>query len=301
MTTEIRFKSGGTDCAADLYRPKGLRGGRRPAIVMGHGFSLVKSTLVEQATALADAGFVVLAIDYRSFGHSGGRPRGQLFPLNEAEDFRNGISYLQTRRDVDPERIGIWGASFAGALVSYVAAIDERVKAACAVVPVTDGYTWMRLLRSENDFEALVRAVEADRMRRFRGEKGARIPVIGPPGTLCALPCDEQIAAFFEPLPALHSTWRDTITLESVEKILEFSPLSFVHRISPRPYLIISTGGRDIVHPAWTVAELFERAREPKRLAFLPYDQTGLYVEPGLSASNTLAREFFVEHLGPTT
>ena len=57
MTTEIRFKSGGTDCAADLYRPKGLRGGRRPAIVMGHGFSLVKSTLVEQATALADAGF----------------------------------------------------------------------------------------------------------------------------------------------------------------------------------------------------------------------------------------------------
>jgi hypothetical protein len=159
----------------------------------------------------------------------------------------------------------------------------------------------MRLLRSENDFEALVRAVEADRMRRFGGEKGARIPVIGPPGTLCALPCDEQIAAFFEPLPALHSTWRDTITLESVEKILEFSPLSFVHRISPRPYLVISTGGRDIVHPAWTVAELFERAREPKRLAFLPYDQTGLYVEPGLSASNTLAREFFVEHLGPTT
>ncbi len=300
MASEIQFRSGGVQCAADLYRPKGLpRGKRRPGLVIGHGFSLVKSCLTEQAQALADAGFVVLAIDYRTFGNSGGRPRGQLFPLNEAEDFRSAISYLQTRRDVDPQRIGIWGASFAGALVSYVAAVDERVKAACAVVPVTDGYTWMRLLRSENDFEALVRAVEEDRARRFRGEKGARIPVIGPPGTLCGLPYDEQIAQFFEVVPEAFPTWRDTITLESVEKILEFSPLSFVHRITPRPYLIISTGGRDIVHPAWSVAALYDAACEPKRLEFLPFDQTGLYSEPGLSISNELACEFFHDTLGP--
>lgn len=69
MTKEIRFRSAGAECAADLYRPKGLRGSeRRPALVLGHGFSLVKSTLAEQAQALADAGFVVLAIDYRTFG-----------------------------------------------------------------------------------------------------------------------------------------------------------------------------------------------------------------------------------------
>ena len=300
MTKEIRFRSGGGECAADLYRPKGLRGTqKRPAIVMGHGFSLVKSTLTAQAQALADAGFMVLAIDYRTFGHSAGRPRGQLFPLNEAEDFRSAISYMQTRRDVHADRIGIWGASFAGALVSYVAAVDERVKAACAVVPVTDGYKWMRLLRSESDFEALLRAVEADRARRFAGDRGARIPVGGPPGTLCALPWDEEVEAFFKLIPELHPTWRDTITLESVEKILEFSPLSFVHRISPRPYLIISTALRDVVHPAWSVAEMFEAAREPKRLEFLPFEQTALYSEPGLTVSNDLARDFFIDTLGP--
>ena len=53
------------------------------------------------------------------------------------------------------------------------------------------------------------------------------------------------------------------------------------------------------MHPAWSVAELYHAAREPKRLEFLPYDQTGLYVEPGLSQSNALASEFFREHLGP--
>ena len=301
MSQEVFFKSGGLQCAADLYRPKGLaRGKRRPGLVIGHGFSLVKSTLTAQAQAFVDAGFVVLAIDYRSFGNSGGNPRGQLFPLNEAEDFRSAISYMQGRRDVDPQRIGIWGASFAGAMVSYVAAIDRRVKAACAVVPVTDGYTWQRLLRSEDHFQELLAAIEQDRATRFAGGKSARIPVIGPPGTLCGLPCDEQIARFFDVVPEAFPTWRDTITLESIEKILEFSPLSFVHRITPRPYLIISTGGRDIVHPAWSVAELYERAREPKRLEFLPFDQTGLYSEPGLTLSNDIARDFFLEHLGPT-
>ena len=300
MVQTVSFKSAGTLLAADLYKPSGgRRGRRRPAIVMGHGFSLVKACLAEQAKALAAAGFLVLAIDYRTFGDSGGSPRGQLFPLNEAEDFRNAITYMQERPDVDPKRIGIWGASFAGALVSYVAAVDQRVKATCAVVPVTDGYTWLKLLRSENDFDALLRAVEADRRARFAGAKGARIPVYGPPGTLCALPADEQIAQFFAAMPSMFPTWRDSITLESIEKIIEFSPWSFVHRISPRPYLIISTAGRDIVHPAWTVAEMHARALAPKRLEFLPFDQTGLYVEPGLSHSNALAADFFVEHLGP--
>ena len=167
------------------------------------------------------------------------------------------------------------------------------------MVPVTDGYTWLKLLRSEHEFDALRTAVEADRATRFAGGKGGRIPVYGPVGTLCALPCDEEIAQFFAVMPEAFPTWRNTITLESIEKILEFSPLSFVHRITPRPYLIISTGGRDIVHPAWTVAELHARAMEPKRLAFLPFDQTGLYVEPGLSQSNAVAAEFFSEHLGP--
>jgi hypothetical protein len=205
---------------------------------------------------------------------------------------------MQARADVDPERIGIWGASFAGAQVTYVAAIDRRVKAAVAVVPVTDGYQWMKLLRSEMHFEELIAAVEDDRARRYTGAAGLRIPVIGRPGELCAMPLDEDVHAFFAQARAAFPTWADTITLESIERILEFSPLSFVHRISPRPYLIISTAKYDVVHPAWTIAELYEHARMPKRLEFLPFEQVGLYSEPGLSVSNNLARDFFIEQLG---
>jgi alpha/beta superfamily hydrolase len=297
---EVYFESGGLRCAADLYLPSDLQAGeRRAALVIGHGFSLVKPMLAEQAACFCQAGFIVLAIDYRSFGNSEGEPRGQLFPLNEAEDYRNAISYLQSRDDVDAERIGIWGASFAGAQVSYVAAIDRRVKAAVAVVPVTDGYKWMKLLRSEAHFDELLVAVEADRAARYVGQPSARIPVVGAAGDLCGMPVDQDIIDFYDGAKTAFPTWADSITLESIERILEFSPMSYVHRISPRPYLIISTAHYDVVHPAWSIAELYEHAREPKRLEFLPFAQVGLYSEPGLSVSNNLARDFFIEQLGP--
>ena len=296
---EVYFQSGGVRCAADLYLPGDLKAGeRRAALVIGHGFSLVKSMLADQAACFRAAGFIVLAIDYRSFGNSEGEIRGELFPLNQAEDFRNGISYLQSREDVDPNRVGLWGASFAGAGVTYVAAIDRRVKATVAVVPVFDGFRWMQLLRSALKFEELLDAVEADRVQRDKTGESARIPVVAAPGELCGMPLGPDIIEFFAAAKEFHPTWADTITLESIERILEYSPLSFVHRISPRPYMIISTAGYDVVHPAWTMAELFERAREPKRVAFLPFTQIGLYSEPGLSTSNNLARDFFIEKLG---
>ncbi|MBL6612730.1 MAG: alpha/beta fold hydrolase [Reyranella sp.] len=295
---KVTFKSGGLSCAADLYLPSGLKAGARlPALVLGHGFSIVRSMLKDQAEGFCKAGYIVLAIDYRSFGDSEGEPRGQLFPLQEAEDFRNAISYIQEHKNVDADRIGIWGTSFGGAMVTYVGAIDRRAKAVVAQVPVTDGYIWMRLQRSEQHFVELLDAVDADRERRRAGKPGARMPVAGKAGEICGMPFPEETLKFFDELPKAHPTWKNSLALESVEKILEFSPLHVVDRISPRPYLIVTTSGYDIVHPAWSVADLYERARSPKSIAWLPYDQMGLYSEPGMSESVKVATEFFNEHL----
>src|SRR5687767_360445 len=185
MVSEVFFSSGGLRCAADLYLPDGAKAGAKlPGLVIGHGFTVVKEGLVEQGRRFAEAGFATLAIDYRNFGRSEGEPRGQLFPLNEAEDYRNGITYLESRPEVDPERIGIWGTSFSGGLVMYVGAVDRRVKAVVSQVPVVDGWGWMKLMRSEDNFEELVRRVERDRHRRSQGEPGERIPVGGLSGTL---------------------------------------------------------------------------------------------------------------------
>src|SRR5215472_15508841 len=137
---KVKFKSGGINCVGDLYIPEGRRAGSRgPALVIGHGFSMVREALVEEAGYFQRAGYVTLAIDYRTFGESEGKPRGQLFPLNQVEDFRNAVSWLQTRDEVDPKKIGIWGTSFGGAVCIYAAAVDLRVKAVVAQVPVVNG------------------------------------------------------------------------------------------------------------------------------------------------------------------
>src|SRR6516165_7947428 len=143
---KVMFISEGVKCAAYLGVPRGAAGNRHPAIVLGHGFGIRKESLVVEAEHLTAAGFATIAIDYRTFGESGGEPRGSLFPLNEVEDFRNAITYLQRRDDVDPNRIGIWGASFGGGVVIMTAALDRRVRAVVAMAPIVNGRRWLELV-----------------------------------------------------------------------------------------------------------------------------------------------------------
>src|SRR5207245_4812542 len=96
MPQSVKFKSGGIACAGDLYLPPGFTQSRNyPGLVIGHGTAQTKKSLIDQGEFFSRAGYVVLAIDYRSFGDSDGEPRGQLFPLVQDEDLRNSVSVIQ--------------------------------------------------------------------------------------------------------------------------------------------------------------------------------------------------------------
>src|SRR5580698_545666 len=106
----IHFTSEGVRCEADLYKPAGFDAGRRhPALVIGHGFTVARSNLVEEGRLFAEAGYLTLAIDYRYFGGSGGTPRCRRYSMYEVEDFRSAIDWLERQPGVDPKRLGIWG------------------------------------------------------------------------------------------------------------------------------------------------------------------------------------------------
>jgi hypothetical protein len=68
---QVMFPSGQVRCAGDLYLPDGV-GDRAPlpAVVMGHSVVMVKEALGPHADYLVRAGFVVLAVDYRTIGSS---------------------------------------------------------------------------------------------------------------------------------------------------------------------------------------------------------------------------------------
>lgn len=301
MAQQIKFKSGGINCAGDLYLPPGFNQSRKfPGLVIGHGTAQTKKSLVDQGEFFSRAGYVVLAIDYRSFGESEGEPRGQLFPLIQVEDYRNGVSSLQRLAGVDRERIGIWGTSNSGGIVIYAAAVDPRIKAVVSQVPVVDHYRWMRWLRSVREWSELLTRVEDDRQRRYDTGEGARIPV-STMDTFCYRPLLPSTAARTK--AAMEKSGRPPLApgatdvlLESVERALEFSATSVIHRIAPRALSIITTK-EDDAHPIEQIVEAYEMAREPKSLTLLDMYVLDVYTEPGLSIALGKALEWYDQYL----
>jgi len=301
MSQRVTFKSGGINCAADLYLPPGFSASRRyPGLVLGHGTAQTKNSLVGQGEFFALAGFVVLAIDYRSFGESEGEPRGQLFPLVQVEDFRNGVSFLQRAPGVDRERIGIWGTSNSGGTVIYAAAVDRRIKAVVAQVPVVNHYRWMRWLCSQREWRELLYRVEEDRQRRYDTGIGARIPVMAL-DTFCYRPLLTNMVAKVKEAtqrtgqPPLAPGAGDVL-LESIERTLEFDATAVIDRIAPRALSIITTKDDD-AHPIEQIVEAYEMARQPKSLTLLEMYVLDVYTEPGLSIALGKAVEWYDQFL----
>lgn len=134
----------------------------RPAVVVIAGYSsgIVATTGIEKdfhnanALRFAEAGYVVLAMEIRGFGYlqrMGGKNQdidlgtrigylihhGQCLPGATVDDLVEGLNYLETRREVDPQRLGAVGFSFGGKAAIYLAALDERIKAVMTSGSVT--------------------------------------------------------------------------------------------------------------------------------------------------------------------
>ncbi|WP_052074094.1 alpha/beta hydrolase [Rhodococcoides fascians] len=300
----VSFDSEGTVCAGDLYLPTGYEPSNPyPALVICHGFTVRKETLVSEGKRFAAAGYVTLAIDYRHFGESGGEPRGRLFPSQEVEDVRNAITWLQTQPGVDGDRIGIWGTSFGGGIVTYVAAVDRRVKAVVAQAPILDGYKWLRSMRSDGEWDTFLGHVEQARLRRSQdgpGELLADSSSANEHGFIAIPPSQEVIAAVVAHQEAtgemmLHAGGQ--LELESVEKLLEFDAVGFADRISPRAYCVIALSGYDVYHPRESIQAAFARAGEPKALRTVGIDQLDIYWEWGRDLCIPLAVDWFDTYL----
>ena len=119
----------GITLAADLYKPKDVRGTLAAVAVCGPYGAVKEQVSGRYAQTLAEQGFLTIAFDPSYYGESGGTPRYHTSPEISTEDFSAAVDYLSTREDVDPERIGILGICGWGGFALNAAANDPRVKA----------------------------------------------------------------------------------------------------------------------------------------------------------------------------
>jgi fermentation-respiration switch protein FrsA (DUF1100 family) len=299
MRQDVNFSSNGMSCAGWLYVPEDLQEGEeRPAIVMAHGFSAVKEMyLANFAEKFEEAGFVVLVFDYRYFGDSEGEPRGRLIPAEQHEDYKNAITWISQRAEVDPDRIGIWGSSYSGGHVLYLTSFDKRIKAAVAQVPLVNGWQNAQRLMRPDVFDEFLAALAQDRAQRYTEGTGASVPVVAPEGEPSALPTPESYEWFTHAGETIAPNWRNEVSLESMEAFLEYNPAGSIHLISPTPLLIV-VAEKDTLTPTDLAIEAYERALEPKSLVILEgAKHFDAYTEPGLSQSALPVVEWFERHL----
>ena len=153
--SKVHFEVRGTQCAAWHY--PGTNGG---CVIMAGGFAVTKEPGTDLfAARFHEAGFSVLAFDYRHLGESGGRPRQVVRVREQLADWDAAISRAATLPGVDPARLAIWAFSASGGYVFPLAARDTRLAAAIAQTPNADGPA---ATRNAGRYQKHEKAVEAE-------------------------------------------------------------------------------------------------------------------------------------------
>jgi uncharacterized protein len=293
----VEFMSKGLRCRGLKYVPDGMSSGeKRPCIVLAHGFSAVKEMyFTHYADAFRKAGYVAIVFDYRFQGESEGEPRGQIFPWEQIEDFRNAITFAQAQPEVDAERIGIFGSSYSGGHVICVGALDRRVKCVACQVPLIDGYTNFQAIVPRAAGAGMMKFLESDRIERYKSGKINYLPVVAEDNN-AVLNTSDSYQWFTETHKKMAPRWENRVTVESIEKFIEYSPAVYLPRLSPTPFLMM-VAENDILTPTDVAIAGFGSARDPKKLVILPGGHFDAYVK-GFSLSSGNAVQWFKQWLG---
>jgi dipeptidyl aminopeptidase/acylaminoacyl peptidase len=139
----ITHAADGLEIHNQLFLPTDIKPGeRRPAIVFVHGgpsremlpayhYMQFYHWAYAYNQWLQTQGYVVMSINYRSgigYGRSFQRaPNTEGRGNSEYQDVVAGAKYLQSRSDVDPNRIGIWGLSYGGLLTAQALARNSDI------------------------------------------------------------------------------------------------------------------------------------------------------------------------------
>jgi len=120
VSEDVTFQNGSVRLAGTVTMPRGA--GRHPAVILIHGAGRTIPTrdFGYWSSYFAGHGLAVLAFDKRGGGASTGNADTATYE-DLADDVLAGLSYLQSRSDIDPNRIGLYGMSNGGYIAPLAA------------------------------------------------------------------------------------------------------------------------------------------------------------------------------------
>lgn len=256
QTEKVSFYSEGVKLAGVLHKPDNQTRELFPIIVQGPGWLETVCSRVSEPfhEGFVKGGYAVLHWSPPGFGDSGGEP-GWILWQDQVEDILNALTYVETRKDLDSQRIGLFGhGGTGGGNPIYAAAADPRPKCVVVQTVVADGIDWLRGMRREYEWVELIERVGENARRRVLENEDTMVD-----------PTEELMVATPERKRVGMPTRGKEFHLSSAESLLRYRPLEVVDRIAPRG-LLLSCIENDVVTPERHAQRLYEKARAPKKL-----------------------------------
>lgn len=253
----LMYGSLGNPVYGDFYRPEEEKANGW-SLVVCPGYGSVKQLMEGWGEALADRGFVVLVVGYTGYGDNPGGV-GRIFPEENVEDVRAAIRLLGGQEEA--AKVGVLGVSYGGA-VALQAAAEEPVDAAISIVGYGSGARHLRALRRHGEWLELLDRVQNDRRQRVSTGKSEVISLNE------ILLRDEEAQEWREQVEEQYPGMRFDVTVESVDRLIEFEPEQHLPLPRRTPLLVIHAE-KDSIIPREEVDSIMTRASEPKHLVIL--------------------------------
>lgn len=265
----VEFKNRyGLSVVGDLYTEKNFKKDTKyPAIIVGAPYGGVKEQgPAVYANELAQRGFVVLTFDQSFMGESAGQPRNVSSPDIFVENFSACVDFLGVQSFVDREKIGVIGICGSGGFALSAAQVDTRIKAV-AVASMYDMTIAARLgfdkksLQKEKERLSYQRWVDFENgfpeyKPSFPEKPFKKVPE-GVPEP------DAEWLRFYAVKRGFHPNARGGFTTTSNMAFINFSLLSHIDEISPRPILFV-VGDR--AHSRFFSDDAYKKAKMPKEM-----------------------------------
>lgn len=282
MTKNLTFLSHGVRCAA-WYVPASTDAladvAGRPCVVMAHGFGgTCDSGLLDFAEPFAAVGIDVLVFDYRGFGESEGVPRQHISVRRQREDYHAAIATARHLPGVDPDRIALWGFSYAGGHVIAVAAQDPRVAAIVSMNPAADGLATLVRIARHGGGGLLARLTghalrDIARARTKRSPHG--VPVVGQPGSTAMIDAPGAEDAYYA---MAGPTARNEVCARHALAVGANRPTTFASRLGCP--MLMQVGTNDAVVPPSAARRAAKKAGYWAQLREYPIDHLEVFQDP---------------------
>jgi dipeptidyl aminopeptidase/acylaminoacyl peptidase len=253
---KVTFKSGDLNISGVVHTPDDMvEGDRRPVVLILHGFGSRKDAgnVIGPTNMFMNWGYVVLRFDMRGCGESDGM-FGHLLCLDQVEDTRAAVTFMQSRPEVDSDRIAVVGSSFGAAVAVYTAGVDDRV---AAVISSGGWGNGERKFRGQHPtpeaWAAFMKVLEDG--KEHREETGEPLMV----DRYDIVPIPEQLRK------NMPSGSVQKFTADTAQGMFDFTAEDVIGNIAPRPVLLLHSSV-DSVTPTEQSVEMFKRAGQPTDL-----------------------------------